>query len=82
MPLHAVDHHVKDLPRDREIILYCTCPNEASAAQAARLLMNNGFSRVRPLHGGLAAWIAAGYAVEDIPVASAALPELTVAPTP
>jgi 3-mercaptopyruvate sulfurtransferase SseA len=44
--------------------------------------MNNGFSRVRPLHGGLAAWIAAGYAVEDIPVASAALPGLTATPTP
>ena len=48
--------------------------SEASAAQAARLLMNNGFSRVRPLQGGLAAWIAAGYSVEDIPVAIAERP--------
>jgi len=68
--------------RDREIILYCTCPNEASAAQAARLLMNNGFNRVRPLHGGLAAWIDAGYSVEDIQVASAEPPALAAAPTP
>jgi rhodanese-related sulfurtransferase len=52
VPLHAVDHHVKDLPRDREIILYCSCPNEASAAQVAKT-MNSGFTRVRPLHGGL-----------------------------
>jgi membrane protein DedA with SNARE-associated domain/rhodanese-related sulfurtransferase len=77
-----VERHMGEFTRDREIILYCTCPNEASAAQAARLLMNNGFSRVRPLHGGLAAWIAAGYAVEDIAVASAGLAELTAAPTP
>jgi membrane protein DedA with SNARE-associated domain/rhodanese-related sulfurtransferase len=69
--LHAVDHHVKDLPRDREIILYCTCPNEASAAQAAKILMNNGFTKVRPLHGGLDAWIAAGYDVEELPAAEA-----------
>jgi membrane protein DedA with SNARE-associated domain/rhodanese-related sulfurtransferase len=69
VPLHAVDHHVKDLPRDREIILYCTCPNEASAAQVAKLLMNSGFAKVRPLHGGLDAWIAAGYAVEALPAA-------------
>ena len=66
VPLHAVDHHVKDLPRDREIILYCTCPNEASAAQVAKILMNSGFAKVRPLHGGLDAWIAAGYDVEAL----------------
>ena len=66
VPLNAVDQHVKELPRDRDIILYCTCPNEASAAQAAKLLMNHGFKRVRPLHGGLDAWIEAGYAVETL----------------
>jgi rhodanese-related sulfurtransferase len=67
VPLAAVDAHVKDLPRDRDIVLYCTCPNEVSAAEAAKLLMNSGFKRVRPLHGGLDAWIAAGYAVESLP---------------
>jgi rhodanese-related sulfurtransferase len=67
VPLHAVDHHVKDLPRDREIILYCTCPNEAPAAQVAKILLNSGFTKVRPLHGGLEAWIAAGYEVETLP---------------
>ncbi|MEP6657362.1 MAG: DedA family protein/thiosulfate sulfurtransferase GlpE [Betaproteobacteria bacterium] len=66
VPLQAVDHHVRDLPRDREIILYCSCPNEASAAQVAKLLMNSGFEKVRPLHGGLDAWIAAGYEVEEL----------------
>jgi membrane protein DedA with SNARE-associated domain/rhodanese-related sulfurtransferase len=54
---------LKELPRDREIILYCTCPSEASAAQVAKILMNHGFKRVRPLQGGLDAWIKAGYAV-------------------
>jgi len=82
VPVLEVERHMGSFARDREIILYCSCPNEASAAQAARLLMNNGFRRVRPLHGGLAAWIAAGYAVEEIAVASAALPELTATPTP
>jgi membrane protein DedA with SNARE-associated domain/rhodanese-related sulfurtransferase len=82
VPVLEVERNMGEFARDREIILYCTCPNEASAAQAARLLMNNGFSRVRPLHGGLAAWIAAGYAVEDIAVASAGVAELTAAPTP
>jgi rhodanese-related sulfurtransferase len=52
------------LPRDRDIILYCTCPSEATAARVAKLLMNQGFKKVRPLYGGLDAWVAAGYAVE------------------
>ncbi len=64
VPLQDVAHRLKELPRDREIVLYCTCPSEASAARVARILMNHGFKRVRPLHGGLDAWVAAGYAVE------------------
>ena len=67
VPLDDVAHRLKELPRDRDIILYCTCPSEASAARVAKILMNHGFKRVRPLYGGLDAWIAAGYAVEKGP---------------
>lgn len=70
VPLESVAQHVKDLPRDREIILYCACPSEASAARVARVLMNHGFKKVRPLHGGLDAWVAAGYAVVGTPTES------------
>ena len=63
VPLQEVAQRLKELPRDREIILYCTCPSEASAARVAKILMNHGFKRVRPLFGGLDAWVAAGYAV-------------------
>jgi membrane protein DedA with SNARE-associated domain/rhodanese-related sulfurtransferase len=61
--LSDVGVHLKDLPRDRDIIVYCTCPSEASAARVAKILMNQGFKRVRPLHGGLDAWVAAGHEV-------------------
>jgi membrane protein DedA with SNARE-associated domain/rhodanese-related sulfurtransferase len=64
VPVQDAARHLSELPRDREIILYCSCPNEASAAKVARLLMNNGFKRVRPLKGGLEAWIEAGHPVE------------------
>ena len=67
VPLHDAAQRLKDLPRDREIILYCTCPSEASAARVAKILMNHGFKRVRPLHGGLDAWVAAGYTVAGNP---------------
>ena len=72
VPLQEVGQRTGTLPRDREIILYCSCPNEASAAQAAHVLMRQGFRKVRPLYGGLDAWIAAGYAVEDVPAAAGA----------
>jgi len=49
---------------DGEVIVYCACPNEASAALIAKRLIQQGYSRVRPLQGGIDAWIAAGYAVE------------------
>ena len=74
VPLLEVGRHVAELPREREIVFYCACPNEASAAQAARLLLTQGFARVRPLHGGLDAWIAAGFAVEEALPAAAAKP--------
>jgi membrane protein DedA with SNARE-associated domain/rhodanese-related sulfurtransferase len=65
IPVASIHEHLAQLPRDRDIVLYCTCPNEASAAQVARLLIEQGFKRVRPLHGGLDAWIAAGYRAEN-----------------
>ena len=67
VPLEAVGLHVGDLPKDREIVIYCTCPSEASAARVARILIKHGFKRVRPLFGGLDAWIQAGYEVESNP---------------
>jgi len=62
--LEAIEVGLDDLPRDRQIVLYCACPNEASAAKAARLLLDRGYARARPLRGGLDAWIVAGHAVE------------------
>jgi len=64
VPLNEVKDRLLGLSREREIVAYCTCPNEVSAAEVAKILMDNGFRRVRPLRGGLDAWIAAGHAVE------------------
>jgi membrane protein DedA with SNARE-associated domain/rhodanese-related sulfurtransferase len=46
-----------ELPRDREVVLYCSCPNEVSALRGVRILAELGHHRARALHGGLDAWI-------------------------
>lgn len=44
------------LPRDHDIVLYCSCPNEVSSARMAFRLHRKGITRVRPLLGGIDAW--------------------------
>ena len=44
------------LDKDRHIIVYCSCPNDVTAAQVAKQFLANGFHRARPLEGGLDAW--------------------------
>ena len=63
----AVGAHSSDItvvldtyPRESEIVIYCSCPNEASAAIAALHLKRAGFTRIRPLLGGIEAWAKAG----------------------
>lgn len=67
----TVDQWIDQVPTDREVIFYCTCPNEAGAAHVARRLLDLGYTRVRPLLGGMEAWIAAGYHVDSGSVGSA-----------
>jgi membrane protein DedA with SNARE-associated domain/rhodanese-related sulfurtransferase len=67
MSLDEIPLRLTELPDNREVVFYCACPNEASAALAARKLMDRGYSRVRPLRGGLDAWEAAGYELEHRP---------------
>lgn len=64
IPGDGIDAFVRDMSPDQEVILYCACPNEASAAVVAKQLMQKGYKRVRPLMGGIDAWIAAGHVVE------------------
>lgn len=56
IPLEDLDARHADIPRDRDIVLFCSCPNEASSARAALLLRKRGIVRVHPLYGGVDAW--------------------------
>jgi len=54
-----------EIPRDREVVLYCTCPSEATSAKVAMDLKKIGITRVRPLAGGLKAWQDQGYPMHE-----------------
>jgi membrane protein DedA with SNARE-associated domain/rhodanese-related sulfurtransferase len=57
-------HH--EIPRDRDVILYCACPNEVTSAKMAVLLKRRGIKRVRPLVGGVDSWRANNYPVTQL----------------
>jgi membrane protein DedA with SNARE-associated domain/rhodanese-related sulfurtransferase len=60
-----------EIPRDRDVVLYCTCPSEATAAKTAMRLHRLGIERVRPLRGGFDEWKRLGFPVDAIPPAGA-----------
>lgn len=60
------------IPRDQEIVLFCTCPSEATAAKMALELRRMGIARVRPLRGGYDEWKRLGYPLVEIPATTAA----------
>jgi rhodanese-related sulfurtransferase len=57
--------HSDRIPRDRDVILYCTCPSEETSAKVAMQLHKMGVNRVRPLRGGFDGWKVAGYPLVD-----------------
>lgn len=63
--LDDLERTLARVPRDREIVVYCACPNEASAVKVALLLRQRGVVRVRPLAGGIDAWVLAGLSIEN-----------------
>jgi membrane protein DedA with SNARE-associated domain/rhodanese-related sulfurtransferase len=67
----AARHH--EIPRDRDIVLFCTCPSEATAAKTAMTLHKLGIDRVRPLRGGFDEWKRLGFPLDAVEMAQPAL---------
>jgi len=55
---------LKDLPKDREIVTYCSCPKDEASIAAAQILQAGGFKRVRVLQGGWTEWLRVNGPVE------------------
>jgi membrane protein DedA with SNARE-associated domain/rhodanese-related sulfurtransferase len=62
--IHVLDISKLELDPQSEVIVYCDCPNEASAAVVAKKLKDKGFRHVRPLAGGMEAWLAQGRPID------------------
>jgi rhodanese-related sulfurtransferase len=81
-----IESRLGEFPKDRDIIVYCSCPNEVSSARLALRLQRKGFTRVRPLLGGIDAWREQNFPMEvsnthsdnsSAPVAAAGNPDST-----
>lgn len=66
IPLDEIKHRHDEIPRDTDVVLYCTCPNEVSSARVALVLKRRGITNVFPLIGGLQGWIDLGYPTQSL----------------
>lgn len=52
------------IPKEKDAVVYCTCPNDKTSRTILRQALALKFLRIKFLKGGLAAWKAKGYPVE------------------
>jgi rhodanese-related sulfurtransferase len=52
------------IPKEKDTIVYCTCPSDKTSRAILRKALAMDFSRVKFLRGGLDGWKAKGYPVE------------------
>jgi rhodanese-related sulfurtransferase len=67
IPLQEIPDRLSEMPRDRLIIAYCTCPAEQSSVRAVLDLKGKGITNAAALVGGLHAWEEAKGEVESAP---------------
>ena len=74
MTVEELEQRHHEIRRHQDVILFCACPNEATAAKMALLLRSKGITRVRPLLGGIDAWREKHFPVEALTVAEVSTP--------
>jgi len=52
------------IPKDKEAIVYCTCPGDKTSRAVLRRALDLQFFKIKFLKGGFEAWKAMGYPVE------------------
>lgn len=66
IPSNEIYARTAELPKNKQIIAYCSCSAEQTSARVALELQRQGFEAAALL-GGLKAWKEAGYEVESKP---------------
>jgi rhodanese-related sulfurtransferase len=62
MPMHLIPLRLSELPKDKDVVLYCR--SGARSYQACAYLMQQGLGRVLNLRGGIIAWARHGYPIQ------------------
>jgi rhodanese-related sulfurtransferase len=52
------------IPREKDSVVYCTCPDDKTSRSVLQRAQSLHFTRVKFLKGGLGAWKAKGYPVD------------------
>lgn len=66
VPDDELERHLGEIPRERTVIVYSSCPGDEPSIGAARLLQQHGWNDVHPLAGGFNAYLEAGLPVEEV----------------
>lgn len=61
IPVQDLSKRLNEVPRDRKILVYCRTGGRSAAA--SEILVNNGFTRIYNMKGGIMEWTKAGYEV-------------------
>lgn len=61
LPMHLIPMRMNELPKDRDVVLYCR--SGARSYQACAYMMQQGYDRVLNLRGGIIAWARHGYPI-------------------
>ncbi len=59
IPVQELDKALNKIPRDKKILVYCRTGHRS--VQASEILVNNGFTQVYNMKGGIVEWANSGY---------------------
>jgi rhodanese-related sulfurtransferase len=62
LPMHLLPLRLHDLPRDKDVVLYCR--SGARSYHACSYLSQQGFDNAINLRGGIISWARGGYEIE------------------
>jgi membrane protein DedA with SNARE-associated domain/rhodanese-related sulfurtransferase len=71
MPEEEIDGRRAEIPTDRELVVYCDCPNDVTSARVALKLNREGLERIHALEGGIDAWRALGFLTNQVTLVGA-----------